>query len=160
MCYHIIKWHDSVSASVAIKRCYHSRAHANADRRTGLIGDRTTFHLEPHNPKQGTFHSVVQCPVGDACGCANWKTGHNRATIPAKELRLTIVCSRCFKSRRNAVEVYDPETEERQLMCQRCYERYAAGVLFKATRSERYVLPKVHHVHAEDPELEPVAVLA
>ena len=39
-------------------------------------------------------------------------------------------------------------------------KRYAAGVLFKATRSDRYVLPKVSHVHAEDPDLAPVAVLA
>ena len=160
MCYHIIRWHDSVSANVAIKRCYRTREHANTDRRKGLIGDRTTFHLDPHNRDQGIIYSVVKCPVGDACGCAKWNTGHNRATIPAKELRLMIVCGRCYKPRRNAVEVYDPETEEREMMCQRCYERYAAGVLFKATRSDRYVLPKVSHVHAEDPDLAPVAVLA
>ena len=71
-----------------------------------------------------------------------------------------IVCNRCHKHCRNAVEVYDPETEERQHLCQRCFERYAGGVLFKATRSDRYVLPTVHHVHAEDPEMAEHAVMA
>ena len=148
MCYHIVRWYDSVRAAPALRRCYRSMSAAQTARRRGIKGDRSEDYLDPTNDL-----AVVKCRDDDKCDCARWPTGHNAASLPVKQPRRLLVCERCGKGRRAAVEVIDPKTEEPRLYCQRCAQRVGMGYLFKRQA------PLVRHVHADDAALTFVTVL-
>ena len=107
MCYHIVRWYDSVRASPAIRRCYRSMSAAQTSRRRGIQGARSDVYLDPT-----VDLAVIKCRDATKCECARWPGGHNAATLPVKQPRKLLVCERCGKGRRAAVEVIDPRTEE------------------------------------------------
>ena len=148
MCFHIVRWFDSVRATPALRRCYRSMSAAQTARRRGIKGDRSNDYLDPTNDL-----AVVKCRDDDKCDCARWPTGHNAASLPVKQPRRLLVCERCGKGRRAAVEITDPRTEEPMLYCQRCAERAALGYLIKRQT------PPVRRVHADDAALAFVAVM-
>ena len=147
MCYHIVRWHDSVRATPATRRCYRSMSTAQTIRRRGIRGDRSDLHLDPTNDL-----AVVKCRDVNRCECARWPGGYNAGTLPVKQPVKLLVCERCGKGRRAAVEIIDPRTEEPMLCCQRCAERAALGYLFKRQT------PTVRRIHADDAALAFVAV--
>ena len=148
MCYHIVCWYDSVRAAPAIRRCYRSMSAAQTARRRGIKGDRSDVYLDPTDDL-----AVVKCRHDSECECGRWPRGHNADTLPVKQPRKLLVCERCGKGRRGAVEITDPRTEEPLLYCQRCAERAALGYLFK------HQTPPVRRVHADDAAQAFVAVL-
>ena len=149
MCYHIIRWHDSVRATPAIKRCYRAMSTAQTIRKRGIMGDRSDAHLDP-----SLDLAVVKCREGSTCECARWPQGHNADTIPAKPKRKVLMCEKCEKARRGLVEVVDPDTEEPALYCEPCYRKFAAD--HKRVKE----LLHVRRVRADDPAFEYVAVVA
>ena len=146
MCYHIVRWYDSVRCGPALKTCYRTKSTAQTIRQRGIVGDRSPFHLEPHDTDTNPL-AVVQCRNAEQCECRRWPTGHNAAVLPAKPVRRVIVCEQCNQGRRNAVEIIDPKTEELRVYCERCAGRAALGYLFKRQ------LPPVRRVHADDAAL-------
>ena len=139
MCFHIVRWYDSVRAAPAIRRCYRSMSAAQTARRRGIKGERSDVYLDPTDDL-----AVVKCRNDSKCDCARWQGGHNADTLPVKQLKKLLECERCGKGRRAAVEIIDPRTEEPLLCCQRCAERAALGYLFKRQT------PPVRRVHADD----------
>ena len=148
MCYHIVRWYDSVRASPAIRRCYRSMSAAQTSRRRGIQGARSAVYLDPT-----VDLAVIKCRDASNCECARWPGGHNAGTLPVKQPKKLLLCERCGKGRRAAVEVIDPRTEEPMLYCQRCAERAALGYLFKRQT------PLVRRVHADDAAQAFVAVM-
>ena len=53
MCYHIIRWYDSVRAGPAIKRCYRTRqqAHLDKDTRVGSVTGRISTWSRTIRPR-------------------------------------------------------------------------------------------------------------
>ena len=144
MCYHIVRWYDSVRCGPALKTCYRTKSTAQTIRHRGIVGDRSPFHLEPHDADTNPL-AVVQCRNAEQCECHRWPTGHNAAVLPTKPVRRVIVCEQCQARRRAAVELVDPQTEEPVLLCERCAGRVALGRLFKRREAR--------HVHADDAAL-------
>ena len=147
MCYHIVAWAPSVRARPAIKRCYNSMSAAQTARKRGIIGDRSPFHLDPNEDL-----AVVKCR-DERCDCRRWVTGCNGANIPDKLPRRLIMCEKCRKGRRAAVEIIDPKTEQPRLYCERCAQKVALGCLFKG------IAPPTRRVHADDASMEFIAEL-
>ena len=143
MCYHIVRWYDSVRCGPALKTCYRTKSTAQTIRHRGIVGDRSPFHLEPHNADTHPL-GVVQCRNAEQCECHRWPNGHNAAALPAKPVRSLIMCEQCNQGRRTAVEMIDPKTEEPMLLCERCAGRAALGYAFKRQ------VPLVRRVHADD----------
>ena len=135
-------------AAPAIRRCYRSMSAAQTARRRGIKGDRRDVYLGPTGDL-----AVVKCRHDSECECGRWLRGHNANSLPVKEPMKLLVCERCGKGRRAAVEVIDPKTEEPRLYCQRCAQRVGMGYLFKRQA------PLVRHVHADDAALTFVTVL-
>ena len=104
-CWHVIRWVNSTRSVPALKRCFRSRSTANTIRRRGIVGDRSSDHLDPHDPEQNPL-GVIQCDPS-RCDCMRWPSGHNAASIPEKPQRRLLVCEFCHKARRNAVELVD-----------------------------------------------------
>ena len=148
MCYHIVRWYDSVRATLAIRRCYRSMSAAQTGRRRGIKGDRSDLYLDPTNDL-----AVVKCRDETKCECARWPSGHNADSLPVKPDRKLLVCERCRNRRRAAVEVTDPRTEEPRLYCERCAGRVVLGYVFKRQT------PLVRRVHADDAALAFVAFM-
>ena len=144
-CWHVIRWVNSTRSVPALKRCFRSRSTANTIRRRGIVGDRSSDHLNPHDPEQNPL-GVIQCDPS-RCDCMRWPSGHNAASIPEKPQRRLLVCEFCHKARRNAVELVDPRTEEPEILCPRCAERRALALAF------RNRLPLVRRIHADDGRL-------
>ena len=48
VCFHVVRKHPSMSSSVALKRCFRSRSHADTVRVRGATGDRTDYYLDPY----------------------------------------------------------------------------------------------------------------
>ena len=65
MCYHIVRWYDSVRVAPAIRRCYRSMSAAQTARRRGIKGERSYHHLDPTDDL-----AVVKCRDGTRCDCA------------------------------------------------------------------------------------------
>ena len=47
MCYHIVRWYESMRAAPAIRRCYRTMSTAQTIRRRGITGDRSDGYLDP-----------------------------------------------------------------------------------------------------------------
>ena len=45
VCYHIVRWYDSVRVAPAIRRCYRSMSADQTARRRGIKGDRPQEYL-------------------------------------------------------------------------------------------------------------------
>ena len=60
MCYHIVRWYDSVRCGPALKTCYRTKSTAQTIRHRGIVGDRSPFHLEAHDADTNPL-GVVQC---------------------------------------------------------------------------------------------------
>ena len=86
MCYHIVRWYDSVRCGPALKTCYRTKSTAQTIRQRGIVGERSPFHLEPHDTDTNPL-AVVQCRNAEQCECRRWPTGHNAAVLPAKPVR-------------------------------------------------------------------------
>lgn len=145
-CYHIVRWARSGTyATIALRRCYKSRSAATTASRRGLTGDRSRGgdHLEPHG--DGNFLAVVKCNPG--CRCTRWPTGCNADNLPVQALKAYLVCERCGKARRKAVELTDPKDEVPRLFCVPCAEKRALAISF----GRRQAIP--HWRHADDPEM-------
>ena len=147
MCYHIIEKHTSMRSGPALKRCFRSRKTAETTAHRGATGDRADYQLDRHRNL-----GVVACYDSDKCECARWAQGHNAEALPTKPRRRLLVCERCGHTRRAAVEIIDPKTEELRVYCERCAERAALGYIFKRQ------LPQARRVHADDAALTFVAV--
>ena len=79
MCYHIVRWYDSVRAAPAIRRCYHSMSAAQTARRRGIKGDRSDLYLDPTDDL-----ALVKCRHDSECECGRWPRGHNSDTLPGE----------------------------------------------------------------------------
>ena len=77
MCYHIVRWYDSVRCGPALKTCYRTKSTAQTIRQRGIVGDRSPFHLERHDVDTNPL-GVVQCRNAEQCECHRWPTGHKR----------------------------------------------------------------------------------
>ena len=139
VCFHIVRWYDSVRAAPAIRRCYRSMSTAQTIRKRGISGERSAVVLDPTADL-----AVVKCRVESRCECARWPGGHNAGSLPVKQPKKMLMCGRCGKGRRAAVEIIDPRTEEPAVYCQRCAERAALGHLFKRQT------PPLRRIHADD----------
>ena len=80
MCYHIVRWYDSVRAAPAIRRCYRSMSAAQTARRRGIKGERSDVYLDPTEDL-----AVVKCRHDSNCECARWPGGHNADSLPVKQ---------------------------------------------------------------------------
>ena len=115
MCYHIVRWYDSVRAAPAIRRCYRSMSAAQTSRRRGIKGDRSNLYLDPTDDL-----AVIKCRHEGKYECTRWPGGHIAATLPVKQRRKLLVCERCGKGRWAAVEITDPPNRGGTIQPARC----------------------------------------
>ena len=157
MCYHIVRWLDSVRAIPAIERCFRSRQQAHQARTKGITGDRSEFHLAPHNPDNGMILEVVQCPAGESCACRGWRTGCCRDSIAPRVAWLVFMCDDCKKGRRPGWRIIDPETETTLHLCNRCEKKWRAKDYLRVARElDRGRIPSIPRrvqVHADNEDM-------
>ena len=93
MCYHIVRWYDSVRCGPALKTCYRTKSTAQTIRHRGIVGDRSPFYLEAHDADTNPL-GVVQCRNAEQCECHRWPTGHNAAKrIPVEAGYGDLLCA-------------------------------------------------------------------
>ena len=122
-CYHVVRWHSSMRATVELQRCF-TRAQANSairKDREGVTGDRADYQIDPKRT-DGRL-SVVKCQTDD-CDCRRWMAGHNAGRLAPKEKVLKIMCSKCGKWYAELCEYIDPKTEEPVLVCRAHYNEF------------------------------------
>ena len=146
MCYHIVRWYESMRAAPAIRRCYRTMSTAQTIRRRGITGDRSDGYLDP-----GADLAIAKCRDEALCECSRWPEGHNVGNLPVKESKRVLACDQCGKRRRAVVEIIDPKSEQPEILCEPCARRVALAYLFKRQ------MPPVRRLHADDPSMRFVA---